>query len=169
MRAYDLFDSRSFDTKMEMALAVLARKRPKPTQEEQGEAFQPIVDFILERAGKQPVIAAIVPTQPAEAPLRPDEKIVAQTADEIARANAGPITDMLEKIHAQGQATKERTFTVSFDRSEGHHVQELAGYIQSAGLPYAVVSIGLGAMQFIFEQHNAGERAMGWNVVLNKL
>lgn len=144
MKAYDLFDSRSFATKMDMALSILARKRPKPTQEEQGEAFQPILDHILAMTltHGNATMAPAKPTEAIEVPLMPEERIVAQTADEVERANAGPLNDLLTKVQKRADEVKAPTFDIAFSREEGMFIQDLPRYLEAGGKFHVVENKG---------------------------
>ena len=145
MTAFELFDRRSFSTKMEMAMAVLARKRPLPTQEEQAEAFQPILDYILANQGQAPV-TKVIPSAPVaqaeepDRPLQPHERITPQTLDQIFQETAPHINSMLTKVDATGRGTPNREFNVVFDRNEGMHIQELPMYLDRDGSQYVFIN-----------------------------
>lgn len=78
MNAVELLDSRSFRNKLDYFVSVAARKRPKPSDAEVAEAFQPVLDAL----GKSGPVA-VAPTLPPVEPLRDDEKIVAAPVENI--------------------------------------------------------------------------------------
>jgi len=130
MDAYKLFDSRSFCTKFEMAQAILNRKRPKPTQEEQGEAFQPIVDHILALTLTQPL--QIAPQGNANA--LPPLEVITPTDNE--KDSAGPLQALINKVLEAGSKNTQPTFPLVFNKSEGMHVQALPMYLEAT--PYFI-------------------------------
>ena len=132
MEAYKLFDSRSFCTKFEMALSILARKRPAPTQEEQGEAFQPIVDHILALAIQSPQHTPLAPQGNASA--LPPLEVITPTDNE--KDSAGPLQALINKVVEAGAKSTAPTFPLVFSKSEGMHVQALPMYLEAT--PYFI-------------------------------
>ncbi len=172
MTSTELLDSRKFVNLMNMCVSVWARKRPRPSDTDLAEAFEPVLAYIKAQEGLGPQTALEVQAAAKQTelglggPLTEAEKIKPTPQEQIDKEAATPLNQILSKIHLAGQKATTPTFSVYFDRNEGMHLDGALAHLEVAKLPYYVNSKTFG-MPSAFEE-GASYTPGGWTCVFGK-